>query len=641
MKKNLRGRIVFVLILTMVFSLFGCQTQTTKKGNASFATGTYTGTAMGKLGPITVEVTFDEDQIQNVEVVSQNETEALAEIPIERIPSSVVEYQSLAVDTISGATLSSLGIINAIKDCVTQAGEDPQNLMVEIPSTAGEDEEYTVDVCVVGAGGAGTAAAVQSARDGAKVILLEKSAIPGGLGAQGAGLAAVESKLQKEAGLTFTTDDVFDHMFRYTNSTVYAPLLRTIVDNSAETIDWLSEDFGWDFDLITPNIWGSEAYDTYHLNTTFGKERMDPFYEDLEKNGGALMLETAGEKIIIENGKITGVEAKKTDGTVVRVYAKSVVLATGGAIANDEILYEYTNTSNYEQMGWTISTGDGIRMAQEVGAALTNEIFLETSEIGMTEKVAPNTKFNINLIPSAALLHVNNVGVRYFNEQLFREEPLNNGGAAVAANGEYYVIFDQTTMDTLTEKGFVGLLTEQEAKKQQAQFEKLSHFGVVGGVPPMFAGIATPLDNLPYELETAIADGYAWKADSVEALAEETNLPELIATVEKYIGYVDEGKDEEFLKDEKYLTPINEGPYYAVRYIPGVFNTLGGVVINEDIQALNTENEPIEGLYVAGVDGGSMFHEPYYDICGTTMMYAYTSGRLAGENAAVFALEQN
>jgi fumarate reductase flavoprotein subunit len=596
--------------------------------------------AIGRLGPVFVEVVLEKNSITEVKVLENGETAELAAAAFDRVPKAILAGQSLGVDTVTGATFSSRAVILAVKNAIEQAGGDPAPLMVRLDKSTPKTETITVDVCVVGAGGGGTSAAVEAARAKRSVLLLEKSVIPGGISAQGAGLAAVNSEYQKAAGIKFTTDDVFEHMYKYSNGTVYAPLLRKILDESATTISWLKNEFGWNFQFITPSIWGKESFDTYHLNTTFGLKRMNPFYEDFTKNGGRLLLETAGEKLIVRDGKVVGVEAKRADGTKVIVNAKAVVLATGGAASNDQLLKEKTGSSEYEQMGYNVNMGDGIRMATEVGAATTNELFIEVAEIGMTPRVAPNTKFNINLIASAALLNVNTQGVRYFNEALFREQPLNVGGGAIASNGAYYVVFDQRTYDSLVSKGFEGLLPSDEAAKQRPQFERLSHFAEVGGVPPMFIGAAHPMRNLPYEMEAALKDGYAWKAGSVEELAKVAKLPRLAETVKRYQGFVEKGKDDDFVKNPLYLTPISNGPFYAVKYLPGFFNTLGGVKVNEKLEALRADNSAIPGLYVAGVDGGSMFHKPYFDICGTTMMYAFTSGRIAGREAVNYVLSK-
>jgi fumarate reductase flavoprotein subunit len=499
----------------------------------------------------------------------------------------------------------------------------------------GPGESYTADIVIVGAGASGLSAGVEAARKGAKVILIEKAGFPGGMGAFGAGIGAVESSFQKSAGIKFTKDEIYRHMLGYTNAVVYAPLLRRIVDFSGETADWLKDQFDWDIQLVTPNIWSGEVYDTYHLVYPYGPERFGPVVADFEKNGGKLFLETEGKRLIMENGKPAGVIAEKKDGTQVTVRAGAVILATGGALANKDMLVQNTGNADYIMMIPSVSDGAGIRMAVEAGAATTNELFVQISEIGMTPGVAPEPKFHINLLSVAALLMVNSNGVRYFNEGLYKEQPLNQGGAAVASNGAYYVIFDQKTVDTLTAAGLKGLIPPGE-QELLAQLDRLSFYGSTSGVPPMFAGAAHPLEDLVREMEFGREHGYAWKADSIEELTRISGLTELTTTVERYRQLVRDKKDVDLLKRDIYLTDISAGPFYAVKFMPAGFDTLGGVKVNENLQALTAGNQPIPGLYVVGVDGGSMFHKPYYDICGTTMMYAFGSGRIAGVEAAKY-----
>ncbi len=609
---------------------------TPKLVQSTLKAGVYTASARGNGGDLTVEVAIGEAGIESVKVLSHSETAGVSDPAVERIPAAIVEHQSVAVDAVTGATITSKAICDAVADAIRQAGGDVANFSAAPEKTTAKAEEYTADVVVVGAGGSGLMAAVEAAEAGANVIVLEKSATPGGISSFGAGIGAVNSSMQQEANLTFTVEDVYGHMLKYTNATVYAPLLHTILKQSGETADWLKSEFGWDINVVTPNIWAGEVFDTYHLIYPYGPERFNPVIKQIEDAGAKLMLETEGKSLILEEGRPAGVIAQKADGTEVRVKAKAVVLATGGAIANPEILIQYTGSAEYFTMQPSLSDGAGIRMAQEAGAALTNELFVHASEIGMTPGVAPEPAFHINLLSVAALLMVNSNGDRYFNEALFREQPLNQGGAAASSMGAYYVIFDQKTYDMLVAGGLKELLPADEAEKQAPQLERLSFYGSTSGVPPMFAGANSPLSELPREMGFGIENGFVWKANSIKTLQDETGLADLSTTVARYNELVAAGEDTDLLKRDVYLIPIAEGPFYAVKFLPGCFGTLGGVKVNEKLQALDSSNKPIPGLYVAGQDGGSMYHKPYYDICGTTMMYAFGSGRIAGREAASY-----
>ncbi|WP_020613439.1 FAD-binding protein [Sediminispirochaeta bajacaliforniensis] len=319
--------------------------------------------------------------------------------------------------------------------------------------------------------------------------------------------------------------------------------------------------------FVYPNIWGEEAYATYHLVYPYGPSRFAPVVDDIQKHGGTILLETEG-------------------------------------------------------------------------TAFTKELFVEVAEIGMTPGVPENPKWNLDLMSVAGLLHVNTNGIRYFNEGLFKEEPLNIGGASVGNGGPYFVVFDQKTYDTVIREGLIELIPDSEKTKWEKQHERLSQYGATSGVPPMFAGIAHPLDNLEAEMGQAYDMGIAWKADTIEALADKMGLPNLVSTVERYQELVKQGRDEDLYKNSIFLTDISTEPFYAISFLPAGFNTSGGVKVNENLEALTNDNVPIRGLYVAGVDGGSMFHKPYYDICGTSMMYAIGSGRIEGREAAKYVVSK-
>ena len=168
-----------LLSVLMVMSLSACSSQPT--GTATYTAGTYTGTGAGRNGDITVEVVFTDDAIKSVTITDHAETGGISDPAINTIPEAIVKSQSLGVDAVTGATLTSNGIIDAVADAVEQAGGDVEALKaVVVEKTAGEAIEETVDVVIVGAGGAGMAAAASALENGATVIVLEKTAAIGG-----------------------------------------------------------------------------------------------------------------------------------------------------------------------------------------------------------------------------------------------------------------------------------------------------------------------------------------------------------------------------------------------------------------------------------------------------------------------------
>lgn len=140
------------------------------------------------------------------------------------------------------------------------------------------------------------------------------------------------------------------------------------------------------------------------------------------------------------------------------------------------------------------------------------------------------------------------------------------------------------------------------------------------------------------EFNRANEVGAAYKADTLEELGKKCgfNMEEYMAQMERYLSYIEKGVDEEFNKDLMFLIPIEEGPFYAVRMEPAIFGTLGGIRVDEKMRVLDENLKPIEGLYAAGQDAGGMYGYPYYETPGTTQGYAYTSGRIAGEQAVEY-----
>ncbi|SDE98880.1 Uncharacterized protein, contains FMN-binding domain [Fontibacillus panacisegetis] len=204
---KLRSRLSLIL-LTCCIVLSACSsnvtsnTTTSTTNGESYKAGTYTGSAEGKNGEMSVEVTFSDTEITSIEVKQGSETEGLAHPALEKIPASIVEGQSLAVDVISGATVTSNAIIDAVADCIQQAGGDVEKLRTKAIVKNGVNEEITTEVVVVGGGASGSAAALKASENGAKVIVIETTASPAEQGTMAGGMFATNSSEQVEKGET-------------------------------------------------------------------------------------------------------------------------------------------------------------------------------------------------------------------------------------------------------------------------------------------------------------------------------------------------------------------------------------------------------------------------------------------------------
>ncbi len=594
--------------------------------------GTYTAAARGNNGDVNVTVTISGGAIAAVEVGEHGETAGISDPAIERIPAAIVENQSVAVDTVSGATNTSNAILTAVKDCIEQAGGNVEDFSKPVEQvTSDAVEEYDADVVVVGAGGSGSAAAVAACQQGAKVIVLEKSASVGGSSAMSGGMAAVYSSLQNaDSSVDFTAAQWLSDWLSQQNYMVSAPMIYKYITESGKTVDWLMEN-GMVFNFVGHHQEAlmDSPFKTYHKWDGEGfAPTMANMLKQIEANGGQLMLETPGRELIMEDGKVAGVIGKKADGTTVKVHAKSVVIATGGYGASAEKMQEVLGfKANGINSG--AQTGDGIEMGIAAGAATegyTNVEFHGAHSAFDLIADLPNGGESLNhmaINPSA--LWVNVDGYRFTNEDICYDSSYI-GNVTARQGDHYYALVDQHFIDTLAETGEIGLGVTKDG----------AAFGAAGPAHDE----AWP--TLKEEIEAGLANGVTVKADTLEELAAKAgiNAENLIASVEAYNASCEAGVDEMYSKEAQFLIPVKEGPYYLIMGRTTELCTLGGLKITTNMEVVDTENQVIPGLYSAGVDcSGSMYNNAYVSYEGVTMGWVMTSGRLAGEAAGAYAVK--
>ena len=241
------------LILASSLLFTGCAAG--KNGNNDTnnnVAGTFVGTGKGNNGSMKVEVTFADGKITEVTVKEHGETTGICEPAIERIPEQVVKNQTVLVDTVSGATNTSNGIVEAVKDCISQAGLDLNSFEVEVEKEAasGETIEVNTDVLVIGGGGAGVQAALRAQNEGAKVVLIEKNpALGGATVMNGSNIVATGSELAEEIfGYNGDTADKFyEDVNKGSKYTIKEELTRAMADTIGNAIDWVSEAAGLEY----------------------------------------------------------------------------------------------------------------------------------------------------------------------------------------------------------------------------------------------------------------------------------------------------------------------------------------------------------------------------------------------------------
>ena len=608
MKRTLSLLLAFVMVLGLAACGGNAAQETTAAATAAseeagiYTPGTYTGTAAGKNGDVKVEVTFSANAIDSVKVVEHSETAGISDGAIENIPAAIVENQSLAVDTVSGATITSDAILKAVADAVAQAGGDVEALKnAAAPAGEKEAKELSADVIVVGGGGAGMAAATRLAQLGKSVILVEKSGFLGGaISVSGGNQVVMGSQLQIDNGVA---DDSVESMvadFEANGANKNnKEILTLFAENVGATTDWLVASCGITFEEGLHQL-GEYSHNRELAYTGGGAGFAEAMRKAVEEAGVQVLLNTKAESLIADNGTVTGVKAASSDADYT-LTAGNVVLATGGYGANKDMLTDEMKSALY--YGPASSTGEGIQMAQAVGAQTANMEYGKRypNGIEVSEGMAKSTiAGNIVGWTMSAIL-VNKDGNRVVNEKASNrtilEEELKQEG------GELYLLLDAETFEAWKAKLAPAGISDADIEK---------YLEANGTTTPVFAHGET--------LEEAAA-------------AAGINADNLKATVEKYNGFVAKGSDDDFGRAATYLTKtIGEGPYYIVEQKPRFATTMGGLVINTSMQVLNEAGEPISGLYAAGENCGQVMGDD--SPSGANNAWALTSGKLAADAIA-------
>ena len=605
------------LIASLVLLLGACAGGATATGSAR--AGTFTGEGEG-IGAIKATVTINADgRIEDVVLEGPSETPDIGGAAMETLRAEVLEKQSADVDTVSGASMTSAGVRDAVGAALKKAGFREGTTADKKTAKAGKTETYEADVVIVGAGTAGTGAALAASESGAKVVVLEKLGKVGGMATTGMGLLATESSLQKAAGQKVTTEMIFKHLAEYNHYRSNLALTRVILDKSGDTVDWLmANGIGLRLGLGIDQKRHLDYPKTYHMWTN-SKNDFPAVFDRIQKERDVtLLLNTRGTSLI-----------RDAKGTV---HAKAVILATGGFGGDSEMLKEKTEINEYNYFGFG-NLGDGVKMAWSAGADELGDhvVQIHLGDLAESKTIYDRYSDNgVSQIKDVPILWVNKEGVRFTDESVAYDNVLW-GNAAYSVGGEYFAVVDQASLDEFQKNGI------KMTGAYQMNGSGLMH--PQGGNSTDIT--IAPLSKLPQDVEALMKVGnILYKADTLESLAAATgmNPKKLVKTVERYNTAIANKKDDLFFKDPQYLLySVSKGPFYAIRVRGSVYGSIGGVRINEDIQAVRPDGTPIAGLYVTGADAGGMYDNSYPDLEGLTMSFAMNSGRIAGENASTYA----
>lgn len=632
-KKSVSALAMAAVIAVSLFG-YGCGAKSASTSSDAGVSGDFTATAKGFGGDVSVTLTLTDGAITGCTAEGKDETEGVGSQAIAKMPGAIAESGSIAVDGVSGATITSTAIKEAAAAALTAAGLNPDDYKTAVEKdAAAEDSTVDADVVVVGAGGAGMTAAITAAAEGKSVVILESQSMVGGnsvraTGGMNAGKtvyqdenefgesAGVEKTLKTAAEkyadnetITALAKTVSEQWAAYqANPTGYfdsvelmeldtmiggkgindPELVETLCANSADAIDWLDEH---GITLHNVSSFGGASVKRIHRpvnaegkTVSVGSYMIPLLQENCEKAGVKMMLDTTATEILTDaNGAAVGVKATGASGETVTVNAKAVVLATGGFGANLDMVVKYKP----ELKGFMTTNapgiqGQGIEMAQAIGAAT-----VDMDQIQIHPTVEANTAALITegLRGDGAIL-INEEGQRFIDEVGTRDVV---SAAEIAQTGSYsWLVVDQAMADASSViQGYI----KKGYTVTGATYEELG------------------------------------KAMGVDAAA-------FAETMEKWNGYVEAKNDPDFGRTS-FANPLNTAPYYAVKVTAGVHHTMGGLKINANTEVLNEKGEVIPGLFAAGEVTGGVHGANR--LGGNAVADFTVFGRIAGAAASDYA----
>ena len=636
----MRKRIAaLALAAVMAFGLTACgggssssTAAPASSGEAGGVSGEFTGTATG-MGEVTVTVTLTDGVITACKVVGDSETEGIGSVVVESAPDEIVSGNKGAIDVVSGATITSEAINEALAAALAAAGLDAADFTGNEDASAAEDRVIDTDIVIVGAGGAGMTAAIAAANEGRDVVIVESQAMVGGNSVRATGgmnaaktpaqdenefneAAGVEKTLETAASewadneaITALANTVAEQWAAYqANPEGYfdsvelmeldtligghgindPALVEALCSNSADAIDWLAEQ---GIELTSVSSFGGASVKRIHRpvdsegkTISVGSYMIPLLQAKCEELGVEFIMNTTANEILTDaNGAAVGIAATDKNGAAVTVNAKAVVLATGGFGANLDMVVEYKpDLAGFMTTNAPGAQGQGIDMAVAIGAGT-----VDMDQIQIHPTVEANTAALITegLRGDGAIL-VNAEGNRFTDEVGTRDVV---SAAEIAQTGSYsWLVIDQAMADASS---------------------------VIQGY---------------------IKNGYTVTGETYEELAEAMGVDAaaFAATMDKWNAAVAAGVDEEFGRTS-FANPLDTAPYYAIKVTAGIHHTMGGLTINPQTQVLAGDGTVIDGLYAAGevtggVHGGNR-------LGGNAVADFVVFGRIAGEQAAAYA----
>lgn len=545
--RSLSFLLIFVLFLT------SCK---------SAVNGTYEGKARGHNGDVVLNVSFENSKIKNVSLKESVETEDVGKLAIEKLIQKV-NSGDFNLDEITGATYSSKAFVNALADAIKKSGLDYKKILKNNPvmNEKFEVKEMNTDVVVVGSGGAGLISAIKSKQAGANVVIIEKLPLIGGNTLiSGAEYSAPNNWLQEKENIKDSVD-LFKKDVEKAGGD--KELIDVLANNALDGAKWLRDDVKveWTDELMF--FGGHSVKRSLIPKGQSGKELINKLHAKAEELGIEILTETNAFELLTKDNVVTGVKAKIKTGELI-INAKSVVLTTGGFGANKKMLYDNDKEVDDKILSTNSpgSTGDGIKMAQAIGADVVDMNQIQLYPVCDVETGKLLYTGDTRLAGGAII--VNKEGKRFVEELGTRREI--SMGIKAQTDSIAYQIWDEDSM----QKSKI-LPTHEVEYKNLIEGKKLC------------------------------------KVNSIEEMAEffgidKENLKE---TIKQFNEDSEKGKDTLF-NLRRLGFKVEKAPFYCLKAVPAVHHTMGGLKINKNAQVLNKNGEVIKGLYSAGETTGGI-----------------------------------
>jgi fumarate reductase flavoprotein subunit len=591
-KYQIRGAIMksrkflsLLLAVMLVLSMTACQQKEAEQPAEEekpqdLVSAVKQGEGSGKYGLFKVEVTLENSELKDIKVIESSES-GFTEPVIEQLTKQMVDSNSVEVDAVTGATLTSFAFINAVKDAVEQSGA--VLTAKEVQAGAEKVEDITTDIVIIGSGGAGLTAAIEATNAGAEVIVVEKNGFMGGnTNYATGGMNAAGTKYQEVDGIKDSAELYYSDTMKGGKNLNNPELLKVMTEKSAETLYWL-ETLGADLSEVGAS--GGQSVNRIHKGPggmPVGTHLMNIFDQQIDKLGIEVKLYTKAVEILSAENKVTGIKVENKDGNSYNINAKAVILASGGFGANPELVEKFKpELKGFGTTNAPGATGDALALVEKLDVSLTD---IEQIQTHPTVVPKINEMITEGIRGDGAIL-VNHEALRFINELETR---------------------DVVSKAILEQNGATAFLVlDKQVYEKASTYEKYKNQGLLK------------------EAKTLAELAEIMKVDAAT----------LESTVAKYNEAVKAKSDAEFGRTSLEVELIT-APYYTVEISPAIHHTMGGVTINTEAQVINKSGAAVEGLFAAGevtggVHGGNR-------IGGNAVTDITVFGRIAGASAAAF-----